>query len=287
VKWFKHETDAKESEKLKDVIAEFGFEGYGWYWRIMEIVAFKMDETSRCHYEQTVSEWCTNLKVKQKKLSLFLELIHNQFNIKLVYYDKKLRIEIPNLLKKRDEYTKKSGHKSDTLLKMSLLDRERDKDRDKDKTYTPDPRVIWFEEDWETYPRKEGNKTKAKACYLKTVTTPEKRKAFLEKMKAYVKSVEEPIYLKHGETFFRNWQALVVPKFRSERTPMQQAEASSGEFVDKITDKANQMLKDHPNWDSETVAQKVLAESSKEDFNATALILYNFSWLESEDYAPP
>ena len=48
IKWFKHETDSKDSEKLKDVIAEFGYEGYGWYWRIMEIVACKMDETGRC-----------------------------------------------------------------------------------------------------------------------------------------------------------------------------------------------------------------------------------------------
>jgi len=84
--------------------------------------------------------------------------------------------------------------------------------KSKDKTHPPNPRVIWFEEDWEKYPRKEGNKPKSESCYLKTVTTQEKRNEFLGKMDAYVKSVDDPTFLKHGETFFRNWKALVVPK---------------------------------------------------------------------------
>jgi len=67
-----------------------------------------------------------------------------------------------------------------------------------------------FEKDWEQYPRKAGDKKKAKSCYLKTVTTPEKRKAFLDKMSAYVASVDDPKYFQHGEKFFRNWESLVV-----------------------------------------------------------------------------
>ena len=106
MKWLKHETDAMDSEKLKMLIHEFGFEGYGWFWRIMEIVGKKMDETGRCHYEQPVSEWCGNLKVKQRKLRLFLELNQLQSSFKVVYSDNKLRIEVPNLLKKRDNYSK-------------------------------------------------------------------------------------------------------------------------------------------------------------------------------------
>ena len=150
MKWLKHETDAKDSEKLKDVIAEFGFEGYGWYWRIMEIVAFKMDETDRCHYEQTVSEWCLNLKVKQKKLRLFLELIQNQFNIKPVYSDKKLRIEIPNLLKKRDNYTKNLQVKPNKLPEKFPLEVEVEVEVDTKpptplnlKTVNPETQKLW------------------------------------------------------------------------------------------------------------------------------------------------
>lgn len=68
-----------------------------------------------------------------------------------------------------------------------------------------------FEEDWERYPRKAGNKKKAESCYLKSVTSESKRQAFLAKMETYVASVEDPAYLQYGETFFRNWEPLVIP----------------------------------------------------------------------------
>jgi len=77
------------------------------------------------------------------------------------------------------------------------------------KPYTPGD---YFEEDWERYPRKAGNKKKAKSCYLKSVNSQSKRQAFLAKMEAYVASVNDPEYLQHGETFFRNWEPLIVPE---------------------------------------------------------------------------
>ena len=68
----------------------------------------------------------------------------------------------------------------------------------------------FFEKDWKTYPRKAGDKKKAEKCYLKTVGSVEKRILFLEKMKNYIESVKDLNYLKHGETFFRNWENLEV-----------------------------------------------------------------------------
>ena len=135
MRWFKHETDAIESEKLTQLINGFGFEGYGMYWRIMELVAKKMDETNRCHYEQPEGEWCSKLKTKRKKLGLFLKAIKKQFKINVVYYENKLsskqpviRIEIPNLLEKRDNYTKNLQETN----KPISLDKDRDKDKDLD-----------------------------------------------------------------------------------------------------------------------------------------------------------
>lgn len=81
-------------------------------------------------------------------------------------------------------------------------------------TYKTDAREEWFEEDWASYPRKEGNKTKAKKCYLKSVESESRRKAFQKKMRAYVASVDDAKFLKHGETFFRNWEDLVISDLR-------------------------------------------------------------------------
>ena len=69
-----------------------------------------------------------------------------------------------------------------------------------------------FERDWKEYPRKAGNKRKAESCYLKSVSSEERRKQFLDKMKAYVASVDDPNYLMHGETFFRNWEDIEIPE---------------------------------------------------------------------------
>ena len=106
VKWFKHDTDALLSEGVDALIDAEGFAGYGRWNRILEIVAFKMDETDRCHVEYSIQKWCRLLGLKQKKLTLFLELIKNEMKTNVVYYENIIRIEIPNLLEKRDNYTK-------------------------------------------------------------------------------------------------------------------------------------------------------------------------------------
>lgn len=216
MKWFKHETDSMDSEKMKMIIYEFGFEGYGWFWRIMEIIAKQMDETGRCHYDQPVSEWCGNLKVKQRKLRKFLELTTLQSITKAVYSENKLRIEIPNLLKKRDNYTKHLQVADNENVKRFPLDVDVDVDVEVDKTHITNEVEIAFKEDWIIYPRKAGDKGKALSCYRKTVGNNLKvnRPLFREKMRVYVESIDDPGYLKHGETFFRNWRDLEVSNIR-------------------------------------------------------------------------
>ena len=73
-----------------------------------------------------------------------------------------------------------------------------------------------FDEDWMAYPRKDGSRNKALSCYKKTVGNNLKlnRPLFLKKMKAYVDSVDDLGYLKHGETFFRNWQDLEISNIK-------------------------------------------------------------------------
>lgn len=73
------------------------------------------------------------------------------------------------------------------------------------ETYTE-----WFEEDWISYPRKAGSKSKSKTCYLKSVTSLEKRKQFQEKTKVYLSTVSDPKYYKQGETWFRNWEDHII-----------------------------------------------------------------------------
>ena len=43
MKWFKHQSDAHTNLKLMQVLDEFGLEGYGLYWLIVEIIAQQGD----------------------------------------------------------------------------------------------------------------------------------------------------------------------------------------------------------------------------------------------------
>jgi len=105
MKWFKHETDAPDSEKLKSLKSQFGWDGLGRYWRLMEIVAGKMDETDRHHYEQSEADWRIALGLKSKSLRTFLDGLDDIFEINIIWTRKTIRIEIPKLLEKRDNYT--------------------------------------------------------------------------------------------------------------------------------------------------------------------------------------
>ena len=84
------------------------------------------------------------------------------------------------------------------------------------ETYTPDACAEAFEICWDKYPRKAGNKKKALDCFKKSVWAKgdQGQETFLKKMGAYVASVDDPGFLQHGETFFRNWQDLEISNIR-------------------------------------------------------------------------
>ena len=159
MKWFKHDTDAFLSEGVDALIDAEGFAGYGRWNRILEIVAFKMDETGRCHAEYSSKKWCRLLGLKQKKLILFLELTEKELKTKVVHSENIIRIEIPNLLKKRDNHTKNLQVKSKPLVsKIKEVDKDKDKDKKKEKRPCAS-----FDIFWKPYPKKKSKGDAEKA----------------------------------------------------------------------------------------------------------------------------
>ena len=129
MKWFKHDTDADDSEGLNVLMDKFGMEGYGRWFRLLETVAKKMERGSlRCHVEYTESKWCEILKTKRKKLDCFLIVIQKHLNTKVKRKGNKLRIECPNLLKKRDEYSERSRYSPDIVSPKNKEKRSKKED---------------------------------------------------------------------------------------------------------------------------------------------------------------
>ena len=131
MKWFKHEVDAIHSEKLTRLKSEFGFEGYGRYWRIMEIVAERMDGSDRCHIELPEKEWLNLLSIRRPLFDRYLFVIGSLFDSWRITTDKEkllIRIEIPNLLDKRDNYTTNLQATKKNLANRSRSRKEEDKE---------------------------------------------------------------------------------------------------------------------------------------------------------------
>ena len=130
MKWFKHETDAIHSEKLTCLISDLGFEGYGRFWRIMEIIAERMDGSNRCHVVLPEKEWLRLLSIRRPLFNRYITVIQSLFDNWRITTDKQkllIRIEIPNLLEKRDNYTSDLQASSKKLPNRSRSRKEQNK----------------------------------------------------------------------------------------------------------------------------------------------------------------
>jgi hypothetical protein len=138
MKWFKHETDSIHSEKLSRLKNEFGFEGYGRYWRIMELVAERMDGSNRCHIELPEKEWLRLLSIRRPSFNHYLSVIRLLFDSWRITTDNEtllIRIEIPNLLGKRDNYTSDLQASSKKLPNRSRSRKEEDRETVSQETF--------------------------------------------------------------------------------------------------------------------------------------------------------
>jgi hypothetical protein len=140
VRWFKHITDSHEDEKLAQVISKHGLEGYGFWWLLLEIIGKqtgKDDDKCSVTYPMTVwlriSGFYHHKKFRDLVVTLHdLSLIYAQCpsNVPLIYelsINNVLTISIPNLLKYRDEYSKKSRQTSDSVRTKIEIEKQKKK----------------------------------------------------------------------------------------------------------------------------------------------------------------
>lgn len=107
MKWFKHFSDARHDEFITWLRAEYGMEGVGRWWTLLEVVGEQMSPKGNgCSAKHPRKEWCAFLKQKQNKMNLFLKQIENKSKIKLIEHENVLEIKIPKMLELRDNYSR-------------------------------------------------------------------------------------------------------------------------------------------------------------------------------------
>ena len=131
MRWFKHDTDADESEGLSMLIEKHGWEGYGRWFRMLETVAKKMDHSDRCSVTYPVKQWQKILGTYHR--TLLEDYLQSLLDLRLIFVESKdnlITISIPNLLKKRDEYSQKSRQTPENVIPKNT-----DTDTDTDIRY--------------------------------------------------------------------------------------------------------------------------------------------------------
>lgn len=90
-----------------------------------------------------------------------------------------------------------------------------------------------FEKDWAMYPRKAGDKKKAFSCWMKTVWKKgeDARYNFIQKIIDYTASFDDTSFMKHGETFFRNWENIEIEKKQEKKQPKSWQEKEDEAFL--------------------------------------------------------
>ena len=108
-----------DDERIARLVGNGGVEGmarYGLYWRINEILAAKMDgENPSCSICYPISVWSRLLVTRGSLVFSTLSTLAVTGLVTVERHDSDIRVTNRNLLKYRDEYTRKSGHASDKV----------------------------------------------------------------------------------------------------------------------------------------------------------------------------
>ena len=143
MKWFKHFSDASTSSALEDLINEFGFEGYGRYWRLLELLSQKFDGES-CYYRfhKRTLRGCMRFK-STVKLRCFMNAIGLQPGYKVNESKDHFEIDAPILLDLKDRDFKKSRKDREENAPKNKI-KKKNKNKEKDIYISP-PQSLRFE----------------------------------------------------------------------------------------------------------------------------------------------
>lgn len=208
MKWFQHEVHFHNDEKIRELIHEKGLEGYGFLNVIYELISEKIDSKMEAKISikpAVVAEKCRMRSVKVQLLSSYCATLRLfSFNFDGTY----LNYECPNLLKRLDNWTKRSVV---TTEQVSTNKNKKEKEnKNINSAFANSSSKKWFEEIWNKYPNRVGKK-QAQRHYEATVKTEKDRESCLDALSNYEKHLAVNTWKKpqNGSTWFNNWQDWV------------------------------------------------------------------------------
>jgi hypothetical protein len=112
MRWFKHLVNSWDDEKIASIVSEHGLEIYGFWWRILEIIGKQMDASPKTFCQYSVKTWAKFAGVSAIKFMKFADKLEEKKLIILKNHGNELMIDVPNMVKFRDEWTKRQSKNS-------------------------------------------------------------------------------------------------------------------------------------------------------------------------------
>lgn len=131
-------TSTWDDEKIAALVGKGGDAGlalYGAFWRIAEIIASQMEGPApSCAVSYPIWKWTRLLFVRKSYLLSVLLRLQKEGLIDIegdLNGDGSVIVKMPNLLKYRDEYSRKSGHAPANVPPILDIDKEEEKHKKK------------------------------------------------------------------------------------------------------------------------------------------------------------
>ena len=274
--YFPHDSNARNDQRLMKVRMQYGMEGYGIYFGIIEIL--REQENYILHHSD-IESIAFDLRVDVEKLN---DIIHNHWLFEArfdanaeegYFYSKSLkrRMEKLDLIKEKRAEAGRIGGKSSSKSKASAKAKVKHLEASKVKNSKVNKNTvnIEFEKFWDLYNYKVGSKSKVLKKW-ESLTDLDRNK-IMEHLPEYIKSTPDKQFRKHPATYLNNqsWEDEIVVKtngvvdFRLD---------STGNFYMGYCDKCNISSfykKEDIYGDSKCCNSKLLNKRKKDDKKTT------------------
>lgn len=253
-------TATRQDEKIARLIDEHGMAGYGVWWAVCEVVAARVESDSQPTVTYPVSTWSHLLSVRGSHVRQAILKLQVTGLLTAEWTGSDLTVTIPNLLKYRDEYTRRSGHCTDIVRsKKQKQNTEAETDTDTEKAAAPVGALIltppepkppkkhpgpspqikaWLDaEFWPTYPKKVDKPCALRAAE-KHATTPEKRDVIMAGLRAQLDDMmDNPKFIRNPGTWLNAEGWNDEPKFQVSNRPPEHMIMNSDEYDRECLDR--------------------------------------------------
>lgn len=105
--YFSHDRNARHDPKILVMRSKYGYEGYGWYWAIIETLREQKDYKLNITDKFTVSSLAIDLQISSEQVDAFLKDCINDFDLLKSDGTRVWSNSLLNRMKKREQIRKK------------------------------------------------------------------------------------------------------------------------------------------------------------------------------------